>query len=259
MSIYPNAILCNIEDFTKIKEFSVHYTLRKIVFTPDGKTALSLVPHTLTLWDVSLGKEIRTFTKSLSETLSTKFTPDGKTASIGGCKHLDIANACLIKKGYDKGYAVFKCSPDGETAISIYSTALVLWDISNGQEIKRFTGHTKQINYAAFSPDGKTIISVAEDNTIKIWDIESDKEISSFTVNSGKVLSVSPDGKTIISGSDKTIIIWDIESGKEIRTYTGHTAEVKSAFFYRMVSISFQDQSILVSKTNYGMLMFMVR
>ncbi len=37
-------------------------------------------------------------------------------------------------------------------------------------------GHTKNIRAAAFSPDGKTIASGAEDGSVRLWDVETGKE-----------------------------------------------------------------------------------
>lgn len=65
----------------------------------------------------------------------------------------------------------------------------------------------------AFSPDGKTLVSGSKDNTIRLWDIQSQKETATLTGHSDSVLSVafSPDGKTLASGSvDNTIRLWDL-------------------------------------------------
>ena len=77
-------------------------------------------------------------------------------------------------------------------------------------------GHTGSVASIAITPDGKHIVSGSNDETIKLWDIQSGKEIRSFEghtffVNS---IAITPDGKHIVSGSnDKTIKLWDIQSG----------------------------------------------
>ena len=78
----------------------------------------------------------------------------------------------------------------------------------------------------AFSPDGKTLASGSEDETIKLWDVATGKEQATLKGHTHAVCSVafSPDGKTLASGSgDKTIKLWDVATGKEQATLKGHT------------------------------------
>ncbi|MGJ5629647.1 WD40 repeat domain-containing protein [Nostoc sp. CALU 1950] len=40
---------------------------------------------------------------------------------------------------------------------------------------------------------------------------------------------MAPDGKTAVSGSsDKTLKVWDLQTGKEISTLTGHNNSVRA-------------------------------
>ncbi|QHG16228.1 AAA-like domain-containing protein [Nostoc sp. ATCC 53789] len=105
---------------------------------------------------------------------------------------------------------------------------------TNIREQNRLEGHRAQVNSVVFSPDGKTLASASWDNTIKLWNRETGKEITTLTGYGNWANSVvfSPDGKTLASASrDNTIKLWNRETGKEITTLTGHIAEVKSVAF----------------------------
>jgi WD40 repeat protein len=92
--------------------------------------------------------------------------------------------------------------------------------------LRTLIGHTSLVFAVAIAPDGLTAISASLDNTLKIWDTETGREVRTLTGHSDMVnaVAIAPDGKTAISASwDKTLKIWDTETGTEVRTLTGHT------------------------------------
>ena len=81
---------------------------------------------------------------------------------------------------------------------------------------------------AAFSPDGKRIVTASFDKTARLWDAESGKQIGEPLMghtDAVRSAAFSPDGKRIVTASlDNTARLWDAESGKQIgEPLTGHT------------------------------------
>ena len=69
------------------------------------------------------------------------------------------------------------------------------------------------------SGDGKLLLTGGEDKTMRLWDLETGKEVRRFEGHTDKVRAVafSPDGKQAVSGglfSDPTVRVWDVESGR---------------------------------------------
>ena len=119
--------------------------------------------------------------------------------------------------------------------------SLVLGGSSQGQEgdaskprLVVQTGHSSQVLAAGFSPDGKRIVTGSWDNTARIWDADTGKEIRQLIGHTNLLLAAvfSPDGKRIVTGSqDRTARIWDADTGKELRQLTGHAGRVKAVGF----------------------------
>ncbi len=90
----------------------------------------------------------------------------------------------------------------------------------------------------AISPDGQTLASGTRDNTIKLWQLSTGRELRTLKGHSGWwsvgvfSVAISPDGQTLASGStDKTIKLWQVSTGREISTLTGHTRAISSVAF----------------------------
>jgi WD40 repeat protein len=86
------------------------------------------------------------------------------------------------------------------------------------------TGHSDSIYDIAWSPDGRRIVSGSYDNTVKVWDAESGRELRTIPVDDSLYSAqFSPDGGRIIRGSfDNTVNIFDAATGREIRSLAGH-------------------------------------
>ncbi|MDB9425601.1 serine/threonine protein kinase [Microcystis aeruginosa CS-564/01] len=99
---------------------------------------------------------------------------------------------------------------------------------------KTLTGHSNWVYSVGYSPDGRYLASGGSDNTIKIWEVATGKQLRTLTGHSDFFRSVvySPDGRYLASGSfDKTIKIWEVATGREVRTLTGHSGWVNSVVY----------------------------
>jgi WD40 repeat protein len=86
----------------------------------------------------------------------------------------------------------------------------------------------------AFSPDGQRLATGGEENTVKIWDVRTGRELRPLRGHTGDVYTVafSPDGQSVASaGEDSSVKVWDSHSGNLVRSFRGHTGLVSSVAF----------------------------
>src|SRR5256885_16621995 len=106
--------------------------------------------------------------------------------------------------------------------------------LAPGVSCDKLTGHTAVIHSVTFSPDGQWILTTSEDQTAKLWDASSGREVLALTGHTGAVRSAafSPDGRQIVTPSDDhTARVWETTSGRELLQLRGHIGPVLSATF----------------------------
>jgi len=93
--------------------------------------------------------------------------------------------------------------------------------ILNGLELLShhiaYMKHDGSINAVTFSPDGKYLTTASSDNTARIWDVETGKQLTRMEYDGSiDAVTFSPDGKYLATASsDNTARIWDVETGKQ--------------------------------------------
>ncbi|MGV8058169.1 MAG: caspase family protein [Smithellaceae bacterium] len=237
--IYGNAAVA--QEKSEIFVQLGHSGVNSIVFSPDGKQALSGGDKTVKLWDVETGREIRTFTGHVAYVSSVSLSPDQRHAISGGMDRKiilwDLSTGRLVKTftGHKSGVFSVAFAPDGRTFVSgSQDKTLKLWDMQTGREIRTFSGHQNVVRSVAFSPDGRVIASGSWDGSILLWDSATGREIKTLRGHDKGINSVSfaPDGKHIISGSsDNTVKIWNVAAGTQSQLFTGHVGQVNSVAF----------------------------
>ena len=246
----------------------IGHTLRvtSVSFGPDGQTLASSSvkdifqspgmhimsrPVTTYLWNINTGKQLRALTGHWTP-VNVSLSPDGRTLMSegrGDTIHLwDVNTGQQIRTltGYEDNVTSVSLGPDGRTLASgNWNGTIRLWDIDTGKELRTFTGHTSMVDSVSFSPDGRTLASTCSynpegrrdlwDKTIRLWDVNTGKELHILTGHTSMVNSVafSPDGKTLASSNwhDSTIRLWDVNTGQQFRTLTGHESGVNSVSF----------------------------
>ena len=46
------------------------------------------------------------------------------------------------------------------------------------EQERTLTGHSHYVNSVAYSPDGKHLVSGSHDNTVKVWDAQTRKDVN---------------------------------------------------------------------------------
>jgi WD40 repeat protein len=91
--------------------------------------------------------------------------------------------------------------------------------------VRTFIGHTDEVMGIAVSSDGQYLATGSEDNTVKIWEIQTGNLARTLEGHESWVSDVafSSDGRYVLTGSfDNTAKIWDLASGEAVFTLSDH-------------------------------------
>jgi hypothetical protein len=99
---------------------------------------------------------------------------------------------------------------------------------------RKLTGHEGWVQSVAVSPDGKWAASGSNDQTVKIWDLDTGQCRVTLEGHRGGIpcVAISPDGTRLLSGSeDDTIRLWESRNWSALGIWTDHKNTVDYVCF----------------------------
>src|SRR5262245_60352983 len=72
------------------------------------------------------------------------------------------------------------------------------------KERARLGGHTAVVTSVAITADGKTLASGGYDQTVKLWDVATGKEVAALKGRGP--IALTPDGKTLATGGENDTV-----------------------------------------------------
>jgi hypothetical protein len=185
--------------------------VQAVAFSNDGKKlATASADRTVKIWDAATGKDLATF--KVENIVKVPEPKAKKDAPKKDEKKKDEAKKDVPKKDDAKKDAAKKDEKKKETFT---------------KELGR------QFTCVAFSPDDKKLCAGNLDGQIKIYDVDSSKEIGELKAHEGVwAIAFSSDGTRLATGGwDQTIKVWDLGTKKELVNIKAHNGTVTALAF----------------------------
>ncbi len=204
-----NRVLLSALDATYLRQVLIGHTATVSQVDVDRTSSLLVSASTdgsARVWELGTGRETKQVTPGAGVLWAARFTPDGSRFAIGG-------NAGFCR---------------------LYSTA------AGDDRTLDLGGHSADVHWIDFSPDGGRLVTAARDRTARVFDTHSGQTLAVLSGHEGNIsearflnggqLVATRSGEPLAGGtaveSDFTARIFDAVSGAELSILRGHTAAI---------------------------------
>jgi RNA polymerase sigma factor (sigma-70 family) len=198
----------------------------KGTFSADGQVLTTSGLSALRMWDTATGKLLRKIPEDqeIAEDQWLFCSTAGRFLATHSGQSINLRDPKTgqIVKSIRTGSQPLAFSHDDKLLVD---SSLDLWEIATGKHLVSLSGHAGRVYSAAFTLDGKTLVTVdwptgaLASAKICRWDVATGTLRKSLDalVPQGRTMRLSPDGQTlaVAPSSREPVSLWDTETGRE--------------------------------------------
>ena len=249
--VEKNYIICGADDkkirvynyntMEKVKEYEAHQDfIRCIVCHLKLPMFLSSSDdNTIKLWDVENDfKLIRTYEEHKDFVMKIAINlkdysmfASGSTDKKIKIWSFNVANSQLTLEGHSKGVnAIAFCPLNDKPYLASGSDDLLvkIWDYTNKHCLFTFTGHEANLSAVCFHPELPLLISVAEDQLCKFWNINTGKleDTKIFGYDIVWDIGVQSDNNVVGFGCEEATLVVQMGNEEPLVTFNHHQSKI---------------------------------
>ncbi len=220
--------------------------VQSVAFSPDGRRVLTgSYQGTARLWEARTGRPLGNPLAPGQAVYAVAFGPDSKTLATGHAGGAvwvwDADTRRRSRLTVTPGESIFSVafSPDGNTVASGHARGYTdpawayLWDRATGKKRLGPLRHRSRVLKVVFSPDGRTLLTGSEDQTARLWDAATGRQLQLLQhQNAVWAAAFRPDGRAVLTGDwNGTAQFWDTATGKAFGPRLRHAQAVMAGAF----------------------------
>jgi WD40 repeat protein len=206
-------------------------------FSPDGRRVVTAsTDHTARMWNAETGAPLGTPMRHPKNVNAAAFAPDGSrlvtVSSDNTAQVWALTTGDTPVLSQHQGAVKAASFGSGHLVVIVSSDRALVVDTEIGKSVGPLR-HDGLIYSAAFSTDGRYVVTASADTTARIWDVTSGALVGMPFVHDGGVTAAvfSSSGDQILTTSaNNTARVWDAVTGEAVSPQLRHPGVFISSF-----------------------------